>query len=350
MDYIKSIKIIEVNQPIGTFYIGSMKSSDLLKVANKNLSRYKDLERGLQRDRSPAQIKSIKKYVERDDASFPNTIIINVGYDENSNPNWIFNEVTNELSIKNGDDVVNVIDGQHRLFGLEEATEFELPVSIFLGLPFPEQGMIFATINSNQRSVDASLVYELFGLSSKRLEETVSYKIVSTLNSDKESPWFGKIKMLGKAKNDGDISQGSFSKFIHKNLIDKNKVMRSLYEKEKDEVVYRILLEFFNSVRKTFPVQWENKDGSYILTKTTGFNAFMLFLIDLIKLSRNMDISLNEKFFLVKLNLCKEAFDGTEKDFLNSNYPAGGIGQSDIRRMLRQALTDKEKDLIGIKK
>lgn len=343
MNYIKPIKVIEVTQPIGTFYIGSIMSSDLLNIANKNLSRYQNIESGLQRDRSPSQLKSIKKYIERPDAAFPNTIIINVGYDDSNNPNWDFDEKMNVLLIKNERDAVNVIDGQHRLFGLEGVENFELPVSIFLGLPFPEQGMIFASINSNQRSVDSSLVYELYGLSSKRLEETVSYKITSALNSELSSPWHNKIKMLGKAKNNGDISQGAFSKYIHTHLIAEKKVMRTLYEKEKDDIIYKILFDFFNAIKTTFPEAWENKNSKFILTKTTGFNGFMSFLIDVAKISKINDFPLNQMFFEEKFEIAKNNF----KEFTNAEYPSGAIGQNKIRDILRSTITIEEINLLG---
>lgn len=345
MKYLEPIKTIEITQPIGTFYLSKMKAGDLLRIANKNLSRYEDVERGLQRDRSPQQIKKITEYILRENATFPNTVIINIGYDEDGEPNWEHHKDTNSLLLRDSEDVANVLDGQHRLFGLEVMPEFEIPVSIFLGLPFSEQGAIFATINSNQRSVDKSLVYELFGLSDKRIEETVSYKIVSALNSDQDSPWFNKIKMLGKAKNDGDISQGSFSKFIHENLMSKNKVMRSLYEEGRDEIMYKILKEYFKAISKSFPVEWQNSDKKFVLTKTTGFNGFMSFFIDLAKISKITKTSLNQSFFTEYIDKAKTKFDPLTNEF----YPSGAIGQNKIRDILRQSLSEDEKNLIGIK-
>ncbi len=345
MKFLDPIPTIEIEQPIGVFYLAKIKAKDLLSIANKNLSRYEDVERGLQRDRSPKQVKDIEEYVLRDNATFPNTIIINIGYDESGEPNWNYDPVSNLLYIKDREDVANVLDGQHRLFGLSKKPDFEIPVSIFLGLPFSEQGAIFATINSNQRNVDKSLVYELFGLSDRRIEESIAYNIVSALNSDKDSPWFNKVKMLGRAKNDGDISQGSFSKFIHENLLSKNKIMRGLYESEKDEVIYRILLEYFKAVKECFPEEWENENKKYILTKTTGFNAFMSFLIDLANLSKIQNKSLDKTYFLSYLHRTKSEL----KTLTNTEYPSGAIGQNKIRDILRSGLTSEEKTILGIK-
>jgi len=345
MKYLEPIKTIEIEQPIGTFYLTKMRAGDLLKIANKNLSRYENIEKGLQRDRSPQQIKDITEYIRRENATFPNTVIINIGYDEFGEPNWQYQKNASSLLIRDEQDVANVLDGQHRLFGLETKPNFEIPVSIFLGLPFSEQGAIFATINSNQRSVDKSLVYELFGLSDRRIEESVSYKIVSALNSDKSSPWFEKIKMLGKAKNDGDISQGSFSKYIHENLISKNKVMRSLYEEEKDQIIYKILKEYYKAISDSFPDEWQNIDKKFVLTKTTGFNGFMSFFTDLAKLSKVTNDSLNQDFFRKRIDCIKNQFEPLTNEF----YPSGAIGQNKIRDILRNSLTSAEKEIIGIK-
>ncbi len=74
-------------------------------------------------------------------------------------------EITPELSISL-DQVASIIDGQHRLKGLEEAKqgEFELSVSIFVGADDATEAMIFSVVNLAQTKVNRSLVYDLFSL------------------------------------------------------------------------------------------------------------------------------------------------------------------------------------------
>ena len=63
----------------------------------------------------------------------------------------------------------SIIDGQHRLHAFDklptDALErsMELLCVVFLELPTPYHAYVFATINFNQKRVDRSLAYELFG-------------------------------------------------------------------------------------------------------------------------------------------------------------------------------------------
>lgn len=345
-NYLQKKIVIEVTQPIGSFYIGKFTPKELHRIAKTDLSRYKDTEKGIQRDLNPNRINKIKEYVQEIDATFPNSIIIAIGYDDDNEPNWNYDEKNSFLEISSNDNVANIIDGQHRLFGLDPGDEtFELPVSIFLGIPWVQQGIIFATINNNQRKVDQSLVYELYGLSEKRLVQGVSYKIVSLLNESPDSPWFTKIKMLGNAKNDGDISQGFFSKYLHERLLDKGKPLNKLFKEEKDAVIYKLLFNYFSAIKVVFPVYWENIDKEFILTKTTGFMGFMLFFSDLVKLSEKTKEPLTKDFFVNKIMTVKNNF----KPFKNDYYGAGVIGQNKIRDILRNGLKEQEKVLINIK-
>lgn len=83
-------------------------------------------------------------------------------------------------------------------------------MSIFLDISLGEQAKIFAKINSTQKKVDLSLVYDLFGMTEDRNPEKVAYYIVQHLNTEENSSWKGKIKTL--ADKNGDLAQGSYGK------------------------------------------------------------------------------------------------------------------------------------------
>ena len=345
MEYIE-IPIIKINQKIGTFFIGKMTPLFLYKIANKNLSRMKDLENGIQRDLQYKKIEEIKDYLKLSDATFPNSIILAIQNNplDIDNNNYILDEEKNILKIKLEPSVANILDGQHRLNGFDENNDsFELPVTIFLDLSLGEQAKIFAIINSTQKKVDLNLVYDLFGMTEERSPEKIAYHIVSHLNSETSSAWFNKIKTLSDKK--GDLAQGSMAKFIHKELLEKEDVFVKLYKEEKDTDIKNILLNYFNAIKDTFPETWQNKDGKYILTKTTGFNGFMLFFISLIRLANRNKTPLSTVFFKSYFSKVKDRFN----DFTSQNYPPGAIGQNQIRDILRSTLSDKEKDLINLK-
>ena len=75
----------EVQQPIGTFYVGIIASADLIKIAYSDIRRIekRDVEKylGIEREISPQRVKEIKEYVNNVDATFPTSIILAVDSD-----------------------------------------------------------------------------------------------------------------------------------------------------------------------------------------------------------------------------------------------------------------------------
>ncbi|MFC1615154.1 DGQHR domain-containing protein, partial [Patescibacteria group bacterium] len=270
-----------------------MTPEQLHMIANKNLSRYKYIESGIQRDISAKRTKDITTYLSESDATFPNTIIIAIRKNPaNSEPTYKINKT---LDILEKDGVANILDGQHRLSGFsEDNNKFELPVAIFLDLSLGEQAKIFAKINSTQAKVSLDLVYELFDISEDRSKEKTSYAIVNELNTNTKSPWHDKIKTL--SDRSGDMAQGSFAKYIHKELIDKGKILENLYIDDRDEDLKNMISIFFTAVKNTFPMEWKNEDKKFILTKTTGFVGFMAFFKDLIKIARKRKESFSVEY------------------------------------------------------
>ncbi len=345
MNYI-SIPVIRVTQNIGTFFISKMTPKQLHQIANRNLSRLKNLEDGIQRDIQQSKITEIKEYLKSNDATFPNSIILAIQNNplEIEVPSYMLNEREDILSIRMSEDVANILDGQHRLNGFEISEDsFELPVSIFLDISLKEQAKIFAKINSTQKKVELSLLYDLFGMTEGRIPEKVAYFIVQHLNEDLDSAWRSKIKTL--SDRSGDIALGSMAKLIHKELIEKQDSFAKLYKEERDTDIKNILLNYFNAVSEIFPEAWENRQKKYILTKTTGFNGFVLFLIDLVKISMHNKDPLSKDYFKSYLQRVSNSFD----DFVSENYPSGAVGQTKIRDILRSGLKDSERILINIK-
>lgn len=200
---------LRVQQPLGTYYVAILPADLLLQVAFSDVmsavaradgSGY-DLT-GTQRLKQPKRLTQIADYIAREDAAFPNSIILagnflpdtglieddddaesdadavvpeaNLGDIENQKPSprgWSITESpesTFTLTIPTAEKLAAIIDGQHRLFSFAELKsrtrlDMDLICSVFLDLPKPYQAQLFATINSTQKPVDKSLTYELFG-------------------------------------------------------------------------------------------------------------------------------------------------------------------------------------------
>ena len=157
----KTIDLLKVEQPIGEFYIGVLSATTLVKtIIIEQRSKGSDF---FQRDDNPKRVKDITYYCEDPDATFPTPIIIAVDSEKNSSIN--FNSDENKLTFDDEAILGSAIDGQHRILGIKNSDKidkFNLPVVIMFDLDEWEKAYIFATVNSNQKQVQSSLIYDLF--------------------------------------------------------------------------------------------------------------------------------------------------------------------------------------------
>ena len=193
---------------------------------------------GMQREQREKRLQEIGDYIDRDDSAFPNSIILAANsrasdgltedepddqadedIEEGVTPppsgvdrRWrieVAEDGCHELVIPTGDKLAAVVDGQHRLFGFAKATvtkrlAMDLICAIYIDLPKPYQAQVFATINSNQKRVDKSLTYEMFGYniddedSSFWSPDKLAVFLTRRLGSDADSPLRGKIIIAPK--------------------------------------------------------------------------------------------------------------------------------------------------------
>lgn len=348
----KKIDVIEITQPIGTFYVGKMDSEDLV---NCFYVRSRDDEDGIQRLTSRKRVDEIESYCKDPDAAFPTPIILSVDsskckLDDN-------NAIINTVVYENSTEIFEIIDGQHRVKGIKQAQNSfnfrcELLVVLMFDLTEEEKAYIFSTINSNQAKVDKSLIYDLFELSTERSPLKTCHYIARIMNSKEDSPFYQRLKMLGKKENElSTLSQGTFVKglvdLISKNpqkdmilikngkkLPNEDLALRTLFIREQDDVILKIIKNYFGAVKNIFTEEW-NSD-KYILTKTTGYlgliKAFPEFYDIGIKEGR-----LNQEFFEEIFRKIKIKFDEDKTQFVSNVFPSGVTGQKKLRDYLIKA-------------
>ena len=287
---IKSIDVFEISQPIGSFYVGKISSNDILKIAKVN-RRIKNTE-GIQRELSNSRVKEIATYCKDPDATFPTPIILSV---ESSDTQKIVLEPTLKFQYDDSFEFAEILDGQHRIAGIKENNEIQLDlvVIIMFDLTQEQKAYVFSTINSNQIKVDKSLIFDLFELSENRSPYKTCHDLARILNSNSDSPFYKKLKMLGKKTSSTEaLSQGTFVTYLVR-LISRNpkedaiKIkkgwkleddpylpLRNIFIAGNDEIILKILLNYFNAAKDVFYEEWENPD-KYILIKTTGFGALV---------------------------------------------------------------------------
>ena len=103
------------------------------------------------------------------------------------------------------------------------------------------------------------------------------------------------------------------------------------YTDEKDNFIYNILDFYFRSIREIFSEEWGRPES--IITKTTGYSAFMRFLRYLSMKTEGEEKKLNKQYFTecftkAKINI---------KPLISKNYPPGLLGEKmlyeDLKKM-----------------
>lgn len=120
-----------------------------------------------------------------------------------------------------------VIDGQHRLWAFEGASQlenFELPVVAFVGLDISWQAYLFWTINIKPKRINSSLAFDLYPLLRNEdwldraeghsiYRETRAQELTEIMWSYPESAWYDRINMLGERQNRW-VSQSAWIKSL----------------------------------------------------------------------------------------------------------------------------------------
>ncbi len=366
---------LELEQPIGKYYIGIIDWDILEEIASADVRRIKDEGKsemqtylGIQRKLSQKRVKDIAEYVNLDDATFPTSIILAI-----SSEDAFYDEKSKVLKIRKGKDVANIIDGQHRVMGLKEGfgqmfkKKFQLSVTIFIDMDIEDQAMTFATINKAQTKVNKSLVYDLFAYARTRSPQKSCHMIVRELNFMKESPFYDKIKILGVASNKSKtqtITQATFVEnlllFISDNPVidrdlmrrgkkieaysDKKKIdkyfLRSLFINDKDDDIAVIFWHYFDAVRRRWSAWDEHKEGN-ILNKSTGFIGLMKFfreaypyLIEKHEHYTYGDIIESDVFLAEVFDKCEQR----DEYFTPDNYKPGSSGHTQLYTDLKKSL------------
>lgn len=348
------IPYIEVEQPIGTFYLSAINARVLVDsvdirrrgTGNYQMSLFEKFqmveEQGVQRQQSKDRVNKIKNYCSDPDATFPTPIIISI-YSHIK-----YKDEGNSFTFELEDDekIGDVIDGQHRLLGISSSVycrDFNLPVVLMFNLNTEEKAYVFSVINSTQTKVSMSLIYDLFDLSTKRSPQKVAHEIARAMNKMEVSPFHNRLKMLGKKEQNqyfAVLSQGTFvSKLLtliskdpdadsyqlkrgERLSLDYNLPFREYFINEDDGVILKVLQNCFNALKRVFENEWKNPNTN-VLWKTTGFGGIIKALPKMYKKGR-AEKNLTEGFFYECFSNLKNYMAVKKEDFTNKYFSGGG--------------------------
>lgn len=366
------IKGFPVTQNEQDFIIGKATINEILKFTRyteRVIIDYDEEGRPIyneqvQRKVEPQRVNKIADFLINDpEATFPTNIVLNIPisviYEQVFNKEagtieiTLDNVVSQQIELaqkgnKRADVFISIIDGQHRIRGIEVAIErlkeeinktgdsvkekrlmdlmnIELVVSYFVDKSLEYQAMIFSTINRTQKRVSQDLVYSLFGLSANDTPYKTALEVVLALNGHPESPFYRRIKLYGgnyKKKNkNGDISSPPLSqstmiknivslicenkreaendkyrkrKELLKRTTTKSLPFRVFYAQDKDYLISDCLYYFYGSVQKILGAYWDysgNTSPQNILQSTVGFEALLRILSDILTANKVTDFS-----------------------------------------------------------
>ena len=263
--------------------------------------------------------------------------------------NW--NEENHPIKFSNGTIEIpiipasaQVIDGQHRLSGLQAAMEIDpsvgnrtVLVSFTIGLLTKDAAEIFLNINTEQKPVPKSLIYDLFGVVESEKEHAINRAkdIATELNDNEESPYYKLIKFPGSPTGYGIVDLSSFVSTL-KNYLKPNGLFfnYNITDLNRQKIIF---LNYFTAIKYFYDQKdlWNVKSKNPFL-QSAGVVAAIEFFTEklLLKCSDKKSFSVETLKGFLQLNkselLSQSTVKGTDgksarlaiKEYLENNLLA----------------------------
>lgn len=182
---------------------------------------------------------------------------------------------------------LELIDGQHRLFGFIHADSaarknFNLVVTGIRKLDERRRSAAFVGINDNARRVDPNLVsylrYTNDEKTCQRNADLMAIKVVVELN--KMSPFKDAIRLFDFGPQ--RLTLKGLSGYDLRGLVSPKGLLRKHYPENKSKRYIRALRAYFSVVKEMFQKEWDDP-STYILATNRGVTAFLKLLRSIFK-------------------------------------------------------------------
>jgi DGQHR domain-containing protein len=254
-----------------------------------------------QRILSKKRLPKIGSFVGTPEALIPTNIVVHLG------DSFAIEEIPTDLKDCRGNKVIparhdhqlvaitfplkygsmELIDGQHRLFGFihaDDATRksFNLVVLGIRSLDEKRRSRTFVAINDNARRVDANLVAYLRHTNDEKTcqqnADLMAIKIVLELN--KVSPFRNSIRLFDVGRQ--RLTLKGLSGYDLRGLVAPKGLLRKYYTQNRSKQYIRALRTYFSVVREKFPTEWSDPN-TYIIATNRGITAFLKLLGSILK-------------------------------------------------------------------
>jgi DNA sulfur modification protein DndB len=273
-----SAPFIEAKQGPRKFVLTKLPASVVTSISYAAVRGQSEEEGAVQRVLNTGRINSIKAFTLQG-GDYPNAIVLN--WVSTSNKLTAFVDGTIAFTV--GERLAQIIDGQHRIAGIKEAIQenkalgrLELPVVIYRNLTTTECADLFLSINTEQKPVPRSLVFDLYGVASENISDHAALRArdIALFLNEAGSPYEDEIKMPGAAKRRGGIPLSSAVTAI-KPLVEDNGAFEQISINEL-ELQKQIILNWFKALQKAYGKDWDDKSNAF--QYASGFLAAMDFL------------------------------------------------------------------------
>ncbi len=263
---------------------------------------------GYQRPVTPSRVRQVSSYLRMEEGMLPTSIVLCIRQPYRAQFEPVGAETgggESGLLTISPDVALWVVDGQHRLAGLERALkkdkakwvgDYPLPVVIVEGIDQYEEMRYFHVINTRHKGVPVDVVdrhllsmreAEGIGLiereGEKGYQRARATKLTDVLNSDPASPWRGMIRMPGEAlRPEHTMRQHSMVSSLEP------VVNEALIKRVSDEEAAKLLLNYWNAARDLWGSAFE-APAEYVIQKPLGAGALHQIFPDVLELCRGAD-------------------------------------------------------------
>jgi len=290
----QTVDCVHVRQKGRDFYLLKLPAKTLVQISYAAIRGQSEEAGSVQRILSQRRISKIKDFTIQV-ATYPSSIILN--WVNSTHPITVEN---GKLSLRPEPRSAQIIDGQHRVAGIRAAIEqepsaakLEIPVAMYDGLDTTACADIFLSINTEQKPVPKSLVFDLYGISSTHLVDPAAERardIATALNEDETSPYYGLIKFPGLPRTKGGIALSTAVSAL-KPLVEPKGVLEQVGICDLADQT-QIIVNLFTALRNKYEKEWDSRDNAFMYA--SGFQGALQFfrnkLVDYCNLKKSFEV------------------------------------------------------------